>query len=124
MDAYFGNLCTKRENLVSFLTMFQELNAHDVHHLLKNVQQPVLLISGFLDWITPPLQSIEMCRKIPNSKHYCDPVSSHASILESPEWCVAEIDVFIKSLPWLNMQQQTSISSRRDSSSSKGSKAK
>lgn len=41
------------------------------------------------------MQSVQIARRIPHAIHYCDPFSTHASILESPEWCIAEIDCFI-----------------------------
>ena len=94
-NSYMGTIYTNLRNTKSWLRMFQELDAHSVYHLLPTIKQPVLLISGLLDTITPPLQSVECARRIPHAVHYCDPTSTHASILESPEWCVAEIDVFL-----------------------------
>ena len=74
---------------------FQELDAHSVYHLLPTITQPVLIVSGFFDVLTPPMQSVEIARRIPQAVHYCDPWSSHASILESPEWTLAEIEEFV-----------------------------
>lgn len=96
MEAYVGGLCDSEENVTNWLRMFQELDAHSVYHLLPSIKHPVLIISGFLDLFTPPMQSVEMARRLPNAIHYCDPCSSHASILESPEWCLAEISFFVK----------------------------
>ena len=96
LEAYVGEICTSKRNVESYLRLFQELAAHSVYHLLPTIKAPTLIISGYLDVLTPPLQSVEMARRIPNSSHYCDPFSSHMSILESPEWVIAEIDAFLQ----------------------------
>ena len=98
LDAYMGRICVSEKNMRHWLRMFQELNAHSVFHLLPSIESthPVLIISGFWDMITPPMQSVELARRIPHSVHYCDPFSSHASICESPESCVAEISCFLE----------------------------
>lgn len=98
MDSYLGTLCSSKANTLSFFLMFQELNAYSVYHLLPRINQKVLIVSGFLDMLTPPLQSVEIARRIPHAIHYCDPFSSHASILESPEWIIAEILEFVEGL--------------------------
>ena len=95
MKKYCGGICETEENMRSWLQCFDELDAHSVYHVLPQISQPMLLISGFCDWITPPMQSVEIARRVPHAVHYCDPFSSHASLLESPEWCVAEIEVFL-----------------------------
>ena len=59
------------------------------------LEHPVLLISGYLDFLTPAMQSVEMARRMPHATHYCDPFSTHASILENPERCLPEIDAFL-----------------------------
>ena len=55
-----------------------------------------LIISGFLDMLTPAMQSVEMARRLPHAIHYCDALSSHASILENPEALLPEIDEFVR----------------------------
>jgi len=105
-DSYLGTLCESQRNLEGWLRLFQELDAHSVYHLLNTIKQPVLLISGALDTITPAMQSVHIARKIPHSVHYCDPFSTHASILESPEWCLAEIVDFISHPPGQSPKQQ------------------
>lgn len=92
---YLGTLCSSLSNTQSYIRLFQELNAHSVYHLLYSIQQPVLIVSGFMDTITPPMQSVEMARKMRHATHYCDPFSSHASLLESPERVMAEIEHFV-----------------------------
>lgn len=95
-ENYFGRICESRKSYESYAQLFQELDAHSVYHLLPGITQPVLLISGLFDFVTPAMQSFEIERQIPQAEHYCDPFSGHATILESPEWCVAEIDVFLR----------------------------
>lgn len=94
-ESYLGTICSSRSNAESWLRLFQELDAHSIYHLLPTITHPLLLISGFMDMCTPALQSAEISRQVPHAEHYCDPFSTHATILESPEWVVAEIEVFI-----------------------------
>lgn len=96
LESYLGGLCESRSNAESYAQLAQELDAHSVYHLLHSIKHPVLLISGFLDFVTPAMQSFEIERQIPQAIHYCDPFSSHATLLESPGWCVAEVDVFVR----------------------------
>jgi 3-oxoadipate enol-lactonase len=95
IDNYFGTLCKSQDSVRTYLRLFQELDAHSVYHLLPNITHPVLIISGFLDCLSPAMQSAEMARRIPHAVHFCDPFSTHFSIVESPEWCAAEIEAFL-----------------------------
>jgi len=95
MDAYLGGITDSQENLTSWLRSFQELDAHSVYHLLHLIEQPMLVISGFFDMLTPPMQSVEIAQRVPRASLYIDPLSSHASLLESPEYCLAEIEHFL-----------------------------
>jgi len=95
MTNYTGHIYNDERNCQNWLRLFQELDAHSVYHLLPQLEHPTLVISGFLDVLTPALQSAQIAARMPNAIHYCDPFSSHATILESPEWCLAEIEVFL-----------------------------
>jgi hypothetical protein len=46
--------------------------------------------------LTPALQSIEISRRVPHSVHYCDPLSTHVTPLESPERCLGVICSFFE----------------------------
>lgn len=97
-DGYFGPLVESPQSLRDWLRLFQELDAHSVYHLLPDIKHPVLIISGYCDFVTPPMQSVEIGRRIPHAVHYCDPFSSHASLLENPERCMVEIETFLSTL--------------------------
>jgi 3-oxoadipate enol-lactonase len=96
IDQYWGRILEDQTTTESYLRMFQELNAHSVYHLLTTIKTPVLLISGLLDPLTPAVQSFEMDHLLPNSEHYCDPWSSHATLLEHPEPALREIIHFLR----------------------------
>ena len=70
--------------------------------LISKIESPLnseyvhALISGALDMLTPALSSLEMARRLPHAQHYCDPFSTHLSLLESPEWCLASIVAFLR----------------------------
>jgi len=95
LDSYFLKLCSDTRTAHNYILMFQELNSHSVYHLLPHISQPVLLISGYLDCFTPPMQSVEMARRLPNAVHFCDPFSTHCTPLENPEGTVSEIIDFV-----------------------------
>ena len=95
---YLGPLFENEKDtrsLKNYLRLFLELNAWSVYHLLPDIKIPTLLVSGLMDMLTPAMQSVEIARRIENAEHYCDPFSTHASILESPERCLAEIARFL-----------------------------
>merc|ERR1711916_146067 len=48
MYSYLGDICSTPETTVNFLTLFQMLDAHSVYHHLAEIEQPALIISGFL----------------------------------------------------------------------------
>ena len=95
LDGYMGPLFRSPQSLRNYLRLFQELDAHSVYHLLPTIKKPLLVISGLCDMLTPAMQSVEIARRVDGCEHYCDPFSSHMSILESPERCVAEIAEFL-----------------------------
>ena len=95
---YLGPLFENEKDtrsLKNYLRLFLELNAWSVYHLLPDIKIPTLLVSGLMDMLTPAMQSVEIARRIENAEHYCDPFSTHASILESPERCLAEMSRFL-----------------------------
>merc|ERR1712146_725217 len=61
-ESYLGGLCESKSNAESYAQLAQELDAHSVYHLLPSITHPVLLISGFLDLVTPAMQSFEIER--------------------------------------------------------------
>jgi len=73
IDMYFGGLARDEQSARNYCRLFQELHSHDVAHLLETIEQPTLLISGFLDYLTPYYLSKEMARQMPNCRHVCDP---------------------------------------------------
>lgn len=109
MEMYTGNVIQSERTLTNYLRLFQELNAHSTFHLLHTISQPTLLISGMFDTLIPALQSVEMARRLQDCEHYCDPFSSHASLLESPEWCVAEVEHFFKSKIGLKTTDRSNV---------------
>lgn len=79
---YLSDLTNTR--VENYLKLFQELDAHSVYHLLPEVEQPTLVISGGLDYLTPAYQSRQMARRIPNATHLRIPLGTHFVLLERP----------------------------------------
>ena len=78
-----------------YLSLFQELDAHSVLHLLRTIEHPTLIIAGALDLLTPAYQSYEMASRMPNSKLRIYATSSHASLLEKSGQVVLDITEFL-----------------------------
>ncbi|MGH7330922.1 MAG: alpha/beta fold hydrolase, partial [Polyangiaceae bacterium] len=80
----------------NFLRLFQELDAHSVYHLLPEITQPALIVSGRLDMLTPAFQSFEIARRLPNAEHLALVRASHFALRERPELVVPRIRAFLQ----------------------------
>eukprot|EP00759_Apiculatamorpha_spiralis_P015582 PhF_6_TR22254/c0_g1_i1/m.31441 len=96
LENYIGNLVSEKRTCVTFLRLFQELDAHSIYHVLPDIKTRTLVISGLWDVLTPMYCSLEIARQMPNARHYCDVFSSHASILENPERVIMELTKFLE----------------------------
>ncbi|MEE2904013.1 MAG: alpha/beta hydrolase [Myxococcota bacterium] len=83
------------ESYENFLKLFQELDAHSVFHLLRDIHTPSLIIAGSLDVLAPSYQSKEMSQRMPNSEYLCIRRASHFCIIERPDAVNQAIDSFI-----------------------------
>ncbi|KNC75622.1 hypothetical protein SARC_11856 [Sphaeroforma arctica JP610] len=79
----------------AFFRTFLELDAHSVYHLLSEVKQPTLVISGLLDVMIPAYCGSEMAAQIPTSKFVLDWWSAHLTLLENPWLVVASTAKFL-----------------------------
>ncbi|MBX3472350.1 MAG: alpha/beta fold hydrolase [Planctomycetes bacterium] len=80
----------------NYLRLFQALDAHSVYHLLPEVRQPTLVISGLLDWLTPARMSFEIARRIPGAQHLHLPLGSHFAVLEKSPQVMNRIAGFLE----------------------------
>lgn len=85
------------ESFVNYLRLFQALDAHSVYHLLPEVRQPTLVISGLLDWLTPARMSFEIARRIPGAQHLHLRRGSHFAVLEQTPRVIERIERFLES---------------------------
>jgi pimeloyl-ACP methyl ester carboxylesterase len=83
-------------SFTNYLRLFQELDAHSAYHLLRHIQAPALIIAGMLDVLTPPYQSAEMARRMPDAEYIRLWRSSHFSMLERPEVVIPAIRKFLE----------------------------
>ena len=83
-------------SFTNYLRLFQELDAHSTYHLLREIKAPALIIAGMLDVLTPPYQSAEMARRMPDSELIRLWRSSHFSMLERPEVVVPAMRRFLE----------------------------
>lgn len=84
------------ESFENYLRLFQALDAHSVYHLLPEVRQPTLVISGLLDWLTPARMSFEIARRIPDAQHLHLTRGSHFAVLEQTPRVVERIARFLE----------------------------
>jgi 3-oxoadipate enol-lactonase len=82
-------------SFLNYLRLFQELDAHSTYHLLREIKAPALIIAGMLDVLTPPYQSAEMARRMPNAEFIRLWRSSHFSMLERPEVVIPAMRRFL-----------------------------
>lgn len=82
-------------SFVNYLRLFQVLDAHSVYHLLPEVAQPTLVVSGGLDWLTPPKMSFEIARRVPRAEHLHIRLASHFVIIEYPERVLNRMGAFL-----------------------------
>jgi 3-oxoadipate enol-lactonase len=80
----------------NYLRLFQELDAHSTFHLLREIDAPALVISGFFDILTPPYQSKEIADRMPNAEYIRLWRSSHFSMLERPEIVIPAMKRFLE----------------------------
>lgn len=80
----------------NFLRLFQELDAHSVYHLLPDITAPALIVSGWLDMLTPAFQSFEIARRLPNAEHLALKRASHFALRERPEVVVPRVRAFLE----------------------------
>ncbi|MGK5092603.1 alpha/beta hydrolase [Deltaproteobacteria bacterium TL4] len=91
---YIQDVCGA--DLINYIQLFQELDAHSTYHRLKEIYQPTLLISGGLDFLTPAYQSKEMLKKLPNAQAMHFKFGTHFTILEHPKKVPNRIYEFFK----------------------------
>jgi len=83
-------------SFTNYLRLFQELDAHSTYHLLRHIQAPALIIAGMLDVLTPPYQSAEMARRMPDAEYIRLWRSSHFSLLERPDVVIPAMRRFLE----------------------------
>ncbi|MBI4510406.1 MAG: alpha/beta hydrolase [Deltaproteobacteria bacterium] len=82
-------------SFVTYLRLFQELDAHSVYHLLPEIDAPSLVVSGLLDALTPSFQSAHMARRMKRARHLHLVRAGHFALLERPEIVVPAIEAFL-----------------------------
>ncbi len=70
------------------------LQTNDMRHKLCGIEQPVLLLHGDHDVITPPSAAQWMAQQLKNARLILFPHCGHAPFLSDPEQFIACIDVF------------------------------
>ncbi len=82
-------------SFANYMRLFQELDAHSMYHLLPEIRTPALIVSGALDPLTPPFQSRQMARRMPNAQRLALTRASHFCILERPVEVTSAVKSFL-----------------------------
>ena len=84
-----------KEHSFNYLQYPHSLDCHSAFHLLPEITQPTLIVTGMLDFITPAYSSYEMSWLMPNAELLCKQFGSHFCLLEYPEEIAAAISEFL-----------------------------
>jgi len=84
------------QHTLNYLRTFLELHAHSVFHVLRSIEHPTLIVSGFLDHHTPAYNSFEMASKLKNSQHVCHFAATHFALVEFPAEITEDIAAFVE----------------------------
>jgi len=95
---WFINDIFNKANFPLILKLVQELDAHSVYHHLRDIHKPVLILSGGSDFLTPSYQSVEMARKLKNSKHIHFRIAGHFLLLEKSNEIMGHVRLFLSKL--------------------------
>ena len=94
---YLTDICgVSAKHTGNYIRILQELDAVSVAHLMHEIQVPTLIVTGFLDVLTPAYLSYEMNRVIPKAQLKCYTMSSHFTILEYPHEIADDIINFVE----------------------------
>jgi len=92
VEEYF---CNGPEHLRNYFKFIVELDKHCVYEKLKDIKHKTLILTGFLDLMTPSYLSYEIHNLLPNSEIRCWTFGTHFIHLEYPEQVRKEIQDFL-----------------------------
>jgi len=89
-------LCNGPEHLRNYLSFTVELDKHSAYDKLHEIKHNTLILTGFLDFITPSYLSYEIHNILPNSEIRCWNLGTHFIHIEYQEQVCKEIQNFLK----------------------------
>jgi len=96
VKSYIFKLKQNPKHLYNYLCLFQELDAHSVYHLLPEITNETLIVSGLFDLLTPVYLSYELERELPNAEHVVVNLGTHFCFFEQNEVVLNLIINFIE----------------------------
>jgi len=88
-------LCNGAEHLRNYLDFTVELDKHSVYDKLHTIKNKTLILTGFLDFLTPAYVSYEIHQSLPNSEIKCWALGTHFIHIEYSEQVCKEIQDFL-----------------------------
>jgi len=92
---YIFEFFHNKSHTVNYLKYPAALEAHSCYHVLEEIQQPTLIVTGMLDVLTPAYASYEMAYLMPNAELCCKLFGTHFVLLEYPEEAGERIKEFL-----------------------------
>ncbi len=83
------------EFLDAMIRLTKSAESHDVSKDLSKIEVPTLIVSGSLDFLTPPFEQAAMARVMPNAHHLVFEGVGHASMYENPRLFVSTVLGFL-----------------------------
>ena len=93
---YVFEFFSNKTHTVNYLKYPAALDSHSCYHVLGEIPQPTLIITGMLDVLTPAYASYEMAYLMPNAELCCKLFGTHFVLLEYPEEAGALIKEFLE----------------------------
>ena len=94
LKAFFASKGTSAEPLAAFRHQIEEVIPWDIRHKLGQIKDPVLLLAGAEDLLTPVWKCAETARLIPHARFEVIPGIGHAFPVENPKAFAAQVRSF------------------------------
>ena len=88
-------LFSNPEFLDAMIRLTKSAETHDVTASLGSINTPTLVVSGSLDYLTPPFEQETVVKAMPNAHHVIFEGAGHASMYEQPQLFVTTVLGFL-----------------------------
>lgn len=94
-EIYAPDIPHRCDMAMNYLRCAEELCAHSAHHLVPQLTQEVLVMTGMFDFLTPAHKSFEMQRRLQQSRLECWTFATHFIPCEFPDSFMQTLGTFL-----------------------------